>query len=261
MSKGVLIDLAGVIYMGDTLLPGGADALDRLHSAELPYRFLTNTTRKPKRQVLERLQGLGIVVTANQVFTPAHAACNWLAERGMSPHLLVHPDLEEDFADCAKDGPKAVVLGDMGPFFTFDVLNAAFRFLDKGAPFLALAANRVFRDDDGELSMDAGAFVQALEYASGTKPLLIGKPAPAFFSAAAASMGRALSESTMIGDDAEADVAGALAAGVGQAILVRTGKYRAGDEHRVEPGPTAVVEGISEAVSMVLARSSAHQAT
>lgn len=173
----------------------------------------------------------------------------------MSPHLLVHPDLKEDFADCANEGPKAVVLGDMGPYFNFEALNAAFRVLDNGALFLALAANRVFRDDDGELSMDAGAFVRALEYASGVKALLIGKPAPAFFAAAAASMGCTLSELAMIGDDAEADVAGALAAGAGTSILVRSGKYRAGDEERVEPRPTAVVDGIADAVAAVLAQS------
>ena len=212
-------------------------------------------TRKPKRELLERLRSFGIGVEADQVFTPAQAACDWLAEKGMSPHLLVHPDLKEDFADCVSESPKAVVLGDMGPFFDFEVLNAAFRVLDKGAPFLALAANRVFRDDDGELSMDAGAFVRALEYASGVKALLIGKPAPAFFAGAAASMGCTMGELAMIGDDAEADVAGALAAGAGQAILVRSGKYRAGDEDKVEPRPTAVVEGIMEAVIAVLARS------
>ena len=255
MAKAVLIDLSGVLYLGKALLPGGAEALDHLNAAGMPYRFLTNSTRKPKRQLLDCLQGFGIEVEAEQVFTPAQAACAWLAEKGMSPHLLVHPELEEDFADCARDGPKAVVLGDMGPFFNFEVLNAAFRVLHRGSPFLALAENRVFIDDDGELSMDAGAFVRALEYSSGTNAFVLGKPSPAFFAAAAASMGCTMSETAMIGDDAEADVAGALAAGASQAFLVRSGKYRTGDENRVEPRPTAVVEGIMEAATAVLARS------
>ena len=162
MARAVLIDLSGVLYSGQALLPGGAEALEHLNAAGIPYRFLTNSTRKPKRQLLEHLRSLGIGVEADQVFTPAQAACDWLAEKGRSPHLLVHPDLKEDFADCASEGPKAVVLGDMGPFFTFEVLNAGFRVLNKGAPFLALAENRVFLDDDGELSMDAGAFVRGI---------------------------------------------------------------------------------------------------
>ena len=81
---------------------------------------------------------------------------------------------------------------------------------------------------------------------------MIGKPAPAFFAAAAGSMGLRLAEVAMIGDDAEADVAGALAAGAGMAVLVRTGKYRAGDEETARPQPSAVVDGIAEAVAAVL---------
>ena len=54
-----------------------------------------------------------------------------------------------------------------GGSFTHERLNAAFRLLNAGAPFIALAANRVFKDDDGALSMDAGAFVEALRFSSG----------------------------------------------------------------------------------------------
>jgi len=133
------------------------------------------------------------------------------------------------------------------------VLNPAFRHLIAGAPFLALAANRVFRDDDGELSMDAGAFVHALEFSSGVSPLVLGKPAPDFFAAACASMDCAPSDAVMIGDDAEADIAGALSAGIERAILVRTGKFAPGDETRVIPRPTDVADGIVKAVDLLLA--------
>jgi len=252
MIKGVLIDLSGVLYVGDAVLPGAAEALERLAAAGLPVRFVTNTTRKTKAALLAQLRGLGLPVAAEDVFTPAQAACDWLAAHGCAPHLLVHPGLEPDFADCAAEGPKAVVLGDAGESFDYARLNAAFRAIAGGAPFLALAANRVFKDADGGLSMDAGAFVAALEYASGVKAELLGKPAPAFFAAAAASMGLDLPQVAMIGDDAEADVAGALAAGAGAGLLVRTGKYREGDEERVSPAPTAVVEGIAEAVELIL---------
>ena len=247
-----MLDISGVLYVGDAALPGAVKAMHRLRSSNLPIRFLTNSTRTPKRLLIEKLRGLGVTVTDEELFTPAQSACDWLAATGHSPHLLVHPDLEEDFASCAKQGPKAVILGDAGPHFNYAVLNAAFRRLAVGAPFLALAANRVFLDADGELSLDAGAFVAALEYASGKKAKLLGKPAPAFFSAAASSMGCELKDVTMVGDDAEADVAGALAAGAGQAILVRTGKYRERDESRVEPTPSAVVDGIVEAVEIIL---------
>ncbi|MCP5088660.1 MAG: TIGR01458 family HAD-type hydrolase [Rhodobacteraceae bacterium] len=256
MINGVLLDLSGVLYVGSSVLPGAVDAVARLRS-ELPVRFVTNSTRSPKRVLLEKLRGFGFRLAEDELFTPAKAACDWLATNRHSPHLLVYPDLQEDFADCAEEGPAAVVLGDAGKFFTFDALNTAFRVLYKGAPFLALAANRTFKDDDNKISIDAGAFVAALEYSSGTTAQVMGKPAPAFFAAAAADMGCTLTEIAMIGDDAEADIAGALKADVGTALLLRTGKYNAGDETRFYPTPTATLDDISDAVEWVLS----HKAT
>ncbi|MEX0350571.1 MAG: TIGR01458 family HAD-type hydrolase [Paracoccaceae bacterium] len=251
--RGVLLDIAGVLYQGDKVLPAAAEAVAIIRRAGLPVRFLTNSTRRPKRIILNKLHGFGIDAEAEEVLTPAAATCIWLEEHGYTPHLLVHPDLEEDFAACPSSGPQAVIVGDAGQYFTYDRLNAAFRLINDGAPFLALAANRIFRDTDGELSLDAGAFVRALEYSSGTQARLFGKPSPTFFHAAVQSMRQEPADVVMIGDDAESDIAGALNAGLGAAILVRTGKYRPGDEKRHEPRPSATVKGIIEAVRHIVA--------
>lgn len=252
MVKGVLLDIAGVLHVGGTPIPGAAEAVARLRDAGLPVRFVTNTTSKPKRKVVEQIASLGIEVSGEDVFTPAMAARARLIEERRSPHLLIDPALAEDFAGCPADGPVAVVVGDAGERFTYDRLNAAFRLLADGAPFLALAANRVFRDGEGLLSMDAGAFVKALEYASGTEATVLGKPEQAFFAAAAESMGCALSDVAMIGDDAEADVAGALCAGAGVAVLVRTGKFSAGDEDAHDPAPSHVADELAAGVAWLL---------
>ncbi|WP_052261340.1 TIGR01458 family HAD-type hydrolase [Ruegeria sp. ANG-S4] len=252
VTRGILLDIAGVLYQGSAPLPGAAQAVSTLRDAGLPVRFLTNSTRRPKRVIHQKLKGFGIDAEADEILTPAAAACAWLRANGLVPHLLIHPDLEEDFATCPESGSVAVVVGDAGPYFNYERLNAAFRQIDKGAPFLALASNRKFLDADGELSLDAGAFVRALEYSSGKNAELFGKPSPTFFGSAAQSMGQALADLTMIGDDAESDVAGALKAGVGNAILVRSGKYQAGDEIRYDPKPSETVEGISEAVELVV---------
>lgn len=253
MVKAVLLDLAGVLYDGDRAVPGAAAAVARLRRAGLPVRFLTNTTRQPRRALIARLARLGFDVAPEEVFTPAVAACDRLIRSRQVPHLLIHPDLAEDFRHAPSDGPAtAVVLGDAGAYFTYERLNAAFRVLIGGADFYALAANRTFRDSDGEISMDAGAFVAALEYAARTRAEVLGKPAPAFFAAALADAGVAAADAAMIGDDAEADIAGALNAGLGAAILVRTGKYRTGDEKRAQPRPTAVARDLAEAVERLL---------
>ena len=262
MIAGVLLDLSGVIYVGQQPLPGAIAALGRLRETGLPLRFLTNTTRSSKRAILTRLSRMGIVIANDELYTPAQAACDLLRERDLTAHLLIHPDLAEDFAEVADRNPAppgsaAVVLGDAGKGFTYDSLNAAFRRLTEGAAFLALAANRSFKDADGALSLDAGAFVAALEFASRSEAKVLGKPAPDFFAAALASIFCPADQAVMVGDDVEADVSGALKAGLASALLVRSGKYRPGDETRAQPAPTAVVEDLAAAVDWIRARRAA----
>ncbi len=256
MIEGVLLDLGGVVYVGDAPLAGALEALERLRATGLPLRYITNTTRTPKRTMLAKLHRLGVPAGEAELFMPALAARRHLEARGSSPHLLVHPALEEDFAglpgDGPGDGPEAVVVGDAAEGFTYQALNAAFRALVGGAEFLALARNRSFQDADGALSLDAGPFVAALEYASGREATLFGKPSRAFFEAALASLGCAADRAVMVGDDVESDVAGAMAAGL-MGVLLRCGKYRPGDEALIEPPPSAVLADLTEAVDWILA--------
>ena len=245
---GVLLDLGGVVFTGNAAIDGSVEAVARLREAGVAVRFLTNTTRKPRRALVGKLQRLGIEAEADTIFTPAFAARHVLG--GRVPHLLVHPDLVEDFARHDEAGGADVVLvGDAGEAFTYDALNAALRALENGAALFALAKNRVFQYGDGRPSLDAGPFVAALEYASGREAEVIGKPARAFFDAACASLGTR--DTVMIGDDVEGDVGGALAAGLA-GVLVRTGKFKPGDEGRIEPAPTAVQDDLAAAVAWIL---------
>lgn len=250
--KAVLLDLDGVIYVGGTPLPGAVEAVARLRDAGLALRFLTNTTRTPHRTLLAKLRGMGLTIAPEELLTPAAAARALIAAEGLRPHLLVHPALEEDFAGLPASGREAVVVGDAGDTFTYAALNAAFRALEGGAALLALANNRMFRDADGGLSLDAGPFVQALTFASGVEPAILGKPAAAFFTAALESIDCPPDEAMMIGDDVEGDVGGAMAAGL-RGILVRTGKYKPGAERSIDPPPTAVCDDLAEIVEELLA--------
>lgn len=249
--RGVLIDLGGVVYVGRTPLPGAIPALRRLREAKLPIRFITNTTRQPKRELIERLAIMGIDVAAHELLTPAQIARDYLIANSLSPHLLVHERLEEDFAEMPPGKEVAVVIGDVGPALNYDRLNAAYRKLQEGAALLALARNRNFLDDDHRLSLDAGPFVVALEYATGRTATVVGKPSAEFFRFSVASIGCAPSEAVMIGDDAEADVGGAMEAGL-PGILVRTGKYHPGAERRLSKPPSFIAEDLGAAVEWLL---------
>ena len=136
----------------------------------------------------------------------------------------------EDFGDVTlvQDRPDYVLVGDLGEGFTYARLDEAFRCLMGGAELLALQKNRYWRTETG-LSLDAGPFVAALEYASGKRATILGKPRAEFFRAALEDMGLAADEVAMVGDDPESDVAGARRAGL-KGVQVRTGKWSPGTE-------------------------------
>jgi HAD superfamily hydrolase (TIGR01458 family) len=237
--EGLLVDLDGTLYVGDEPVEGAREAIDELKSFGFIIRYVTNTTRKPRRAVREHLCSLGFEVEETEIFTPAMAAAGLIGDRSCFP--LVDESLLEDLGGITltQDHPDHVLIGDLGEDFTYDRLNAAFRCLMDGAELIALQRNRYWRKKDG-LALDAGPFVTALEYASGKTATVVGKPEKSFFLLALADLGLESQEVAMVGDDAEADVAGAQAAEI-RGILVKTGKYRPETEGR----PALVLDSIA----------------
>ena len=247
--RAVLLDLDGVLYIGDGILPGAAEAIRRLRRARIPLCFVTNTSRKPRRVILERLSVMGLDVRDAELLTPARAAVAWLEAHRCGAHFLIHDDIREDFSGVGTGLDAAVVIGDAADGFTYDALNECFRRIMNGAPFLALARNRYFMESDG-INLDMGAYVVGLEYATGRTAVTIGKPSRTFFETAIGIVGCTANETAMIGDDVDADVNGAIATGL-RAILVRTGKYRSADDERVAAGGY-VADNVGAAVDFVL---------
>lgn len=248
--EAVLIDLAGVLHIGDEAIPGAVAALQRLRDSGLALRFLTNTTRTPRGRIVESLQQMGFAIEAHEVLTAALATRALVEARGLRPHYLIHPDIRIDMGlDAAT--PNAVVLGDAGPCFDFASLNHAFRLLMQGLPLIAMARNRYFKESDG-MSLDMGAFVSALEYSAGVKAEIVGKPARSYFDAALHDIGIDADKAVMIGDDLLDDLGGAKNAGIA-GILVRTGKYRPSDETHPEFAPDLICADFAAAVEQLLA--------
>ena len=226
--KGLMLDLDGTLYVGGEPVDGAREAVGALEASGLALRYVTNTTRMPRRVVVERMRTLGFLVEDEEVFTPA-----WVASRligGRSCLALVDASLREDLGEVrlTEDAPEVVLVGDLGEGFTFARLDAAFRCLMEGAELVALQKNRYWHSGEG-LSLDAGPFVAALEYASEKRAVVVGKPEESFFRVALEDMGLQVSEVAMVGDDAEADIAGAKKAGL-WGIQVRTGKWRPGGD-------------------------------
>lgn len=225
--KAVLCDIGGVLYVGNEPLPGAVEAVARLKS-RYTVRFLTNTTQKTGAQVVGTLQAMGFDIDADEVITALDMTRSFLEREGCGACYLLTSDAEAFFGDLPIEPCRYVVVGDAQENFTYERMNRAFRVLIEGGELLAAAKNRTFKDHDGKLSMDAGGFVAALEYASGKKARILGKPSLEFYSLACEMVGASPSDVVMIGDDIESDVAGAQAAGV-RGILVETGKFTPSD--------------------------------
>jgi HAD superfamily hydrolase (TIGR01458 family) len=222
--EGLLLDLDGTLHVGGEPVEGAREAVERLAASGITLRYVTNTTRKPRRAVREQLGAMGFEVGEAEIFTPARAASGLIGNRSCYP--LVDESLLADLQGVAlvEEDPNCVLIGDLGTGFNYGRLNAAFRRLVGGAELIALQKNRYWRTREG-LSLDAGPFVATLEYASGKRATVVGKPEEDFFRLVLRDMGLEPRKVGMVGDDAEADVAGAKSAGL-TGILVKTGKYR-----------------------------------
>ena len=190
-------------------------------------RYVTNTTRMPRRVVVERMRTLGFLVEEDEVFTPAWAASRLIG--GRSRLALVDESLHEDLgrARLTEDSPEVVLVGDLGEGFTYARLDAAFRCLMEGAELVALQKNRYWQNEGG--LPGCRAIRRCARVCEREKAVVVGKPEESFFRIALEDMGLEASAVAMVGDDAEADVAGAKKAGL-TGIQVRTGKWRPGGD-------------------------------
>lgn len=244
---GLLIDLDGVLYVGDRLIPGAIELVQALRDRGLPHCFLTNTTTKAIATLHHKLTDLGFPVDQGSVLSAPEAARDYLTRQGHRRcHLLVNDEVRGDFDNIEQTTGQvdAVVLGDIGDAWTYHLLNTAFQEINAGAEFIALHRNRCWQTEQG-LQLDIGAFVAGLEYVTGREATVIGKPNRAFFDAALARIGCRANQVVMIGDDIDSDIGAAQALGM-QGILVRTGKYRAAYADASMIRPTRVVDSVAD---------------
>lgn len=136
-----------------------------------------------------------------------------------------------------------VIIGDAGEKITYGSMNTAFRHLMEGAELVALEKDRYWMAPEG-ISLSAGPFVTALEFATGKTTILMGKPSPAFFDLALRDMELKPGDVAMIGDDIHTDIAGAQKSGI-SGILVKTGKYREDVVKNAEIKPVHIIDSIA----------------
>ncbi|MBT8482669.1 MAG: TIGR01458 family HAD-type hydrolase [Myxococcales bacterium] len=250
--EALLFDLDGVLYQGDRVIDGAVETLCWCEQRGIPHGFVTNTSSKPRRALVERLSGLGLSVAAEQIIAPPVAAHDYLAARAATPvALFIRDATREDFegiecvGETAEDGAKSVVIGDIGEAWSFETLNRAFRLLmaEPRPILIALGMSRYAQGDTG-LVLDVAPFIKALEHAASCEAVVMGKPSKGFFEAAVRMLGAKATKTVMVGDDIHSDVAGAQIAGL-TGILVQTGKFRSADlDGAVRPD--AVLDSVAD---------------
>jgi HAD superfamily hydrolase (TIGR01458 family) len=248
--KGLLIDIDGVIYDDEEIIPDSIYAIRWLQQKGIPFRFATNATSRSRASLARRLSELGIEVGEEQVVNTPYVAAQELKRRPQTRcMLLLKEDARREFAGVTvvDRDPQVVVVGDLASGFDYATLNRAFQAILSGAEILALQKDRFWKVG-GDLVLDAGPFVVALEYATGQKARLIGKPSRDFFRVALDGLGVPPEQVAMVGDDVENDVRGAQEAGL-MGVLVQTGKYRKELVERSGIQPDRVVKNLCDLVA------------
>ena len=244
---GFLIDIDGVLTIDNQRVDGAVEAINFLQDRKIPFLLVTNTTRQSRITIWHHLKRIGFPIEETDIITAPIAAAGWLKSRGIvSVNLFLSGSAVNDFKDfkITAFNPEYVVVGDLGPDLTFDKLNNAFRLIMNGAKILALQKNRFWQTGEG-LTIDAGAMVAALEYATNKRATIIGKPRKEFFLQAAGKLKIPAQELAMVGDDLETDIEGGQNAGL-FGIAVKTGKFREEflQQSKIKPG--AIIDSIAD---------------
>lgn len=223
--QALLIDIDGTLTHQGRLIDGAAEALAWVREQGLHYRLLTNITARSPEMISAELSALGLDVPAQQIQTATSACVEYLkAQQGETSYLLVPDSVRGLFDGVPIDNqqPHNVVIGDIGKAFSYDSLNPVFRMLRNGARLIALQKNPFWLEADGP-SLDCGAFVAALEFASQQTAQVMGKPSRLFFDMALKALGCEAHQVLVIGDDPSTDMAGAASIGA-DSLRVLTGK-------------------------------------
>ncbi|MEQ8786376.1 MAG: HAD-IIA family hydrolase [Pirellulaceae bacterium] len=247
---GFLIDMDGVIYRGGELIPGADRFIQMLKARDVPFAFLTNNSRRTRRDVVTRLARMGIDVDESHIFTCAMATARFLAHQKPNGTALVIGEggllqaLHRNGYSIVDDDPDYVVVGE-GRMFNMEVVEAAVKLILRGAKLIATNLDPNCPTAGGELRPGCGAIVAMLEAATGIRAFSVGKPSPVMMRAARKELGLSTAETTIIGDTMETDVVGGVSMGY-RTALVLSGSTRREDLVRYAYRPDIVANSIAD---------------
>jgi HAD superfamily hydrolase (TIGR01457 family) len=208
-----LIDLDGVVYRGNEVLPGAREFVQWLEANQKKYLFLTNNSFATSEQILAKLTQMGIVSTTEHLLTAGQAAVQNISHR--FPNGRVYVVGESSLLDLVHayklhtvpvDSSEAdVVLVGLDRFFDYQKLTCATKIVRSGAPFITINRDPLL-PISGDLIPGCGSLAAAIESASGVHPEVVGKPEPMLLVEAMRLLGSQPAETVIIGDGLDVDI-------------------------------------------------------
>ncbi|OGV51525.1 MAG: HAD family hydrolase [Lentisphaerae bacterium GWF2_44_16] len=249
MKIGFLIDMDGVIYKENDLIPGAINFINYLISNNIPFLFLTNNSRKTRRDTATKLKRMGMPIEEKHVFTCAMATARFLAKQ--KPHGtafvvgeggLLHA-LHTNGYSIVDHDPDYVVVGE-GTTFNFQIIESAVHMIMKGAKLISTNPDVNCPTPKG-IRPGCGAIVSMIEKATGIEAFSVGKPSPVMMREARKEIGMESAATVMIGDTMSTDILGGIQMGY-RTVLVLTGSTKTEDLKKYAFSPDFIVPSIAE---------------
>ena len=217
--RNLIIDMDGVLYLGDTPMPGLTTFFSFLNERGIRFQLVTNNSTLTPRMYTEKMARMGVTVQESAVLTSSIATAGYLAKhhpRGSSVFAVGEEGLmdalqAEGFVLSRVD-PVAVVVG-LDRDITYAKLCEATLLIRSGVPFIVTNPDRTLPVPEGQVP-GTGALVMALIAATDREPLIIGKPEPLLMEQAMARMEATPETTAAIGDRPETDILSAKRAGI-----------------------------------------------
>lgn len=226
MKLPLLIDFDGVLRIENLPAPGMKEFFKYLKSSDINACILSNSSISTSADIVKFFTRNSIDCHL-PVLTAAEAAFDFVAANYKKVSIYLSENVSRLFKDMIDNSePEAVVIGDIGSRWSYEILMDIFNHVIKGADLVALHKNKFWKPAGSGIMLDAGPFITAIEYATGKNAGLIGKPSPQYFQSALRKMGYQPDQKfVMIGDDLDTDIYGAQNMG-SKGILIYTGKTK-----------------------------------
>ena len=249
MKHGILIDMDGVIYGGEILIPGADKFIAGLRQEEIPFMFMTNNSQRNPLEVVRKLKRLGIEVEEKHVYNSAMATGKFLASQ--IPHGTAYvlgeggllTSLHENGIRLVDTEPDFVVLGE-GRNFTLEMVQRAVDMILAGAKFITTNRDPSPKKK-GWNNLGIAATTAMIEEATGKKAFVIGKPSPVMMRSARKALGLETAFTTVIGDTMDTDIQGGVNMGY-KTILVLSGISKKDDLIHYAFKPDMIVSTVND---------------